>query len=58
MTSIDEIADGIYRIFTPIDIPGTGGFSFNQYLIADDEPCSFTPVCVGSSRRPATPSRE
>ena len=41
MTSIDEIADGIYRIFTPIDIPGAGGFSFNQYLIADDEPLLF-----------------
>jgi flavorubredoxin len=41
MTDIDEIADGIYRIFTPIDIPGAGGFSFNQYLIADDEPLLF-----------------
>jgi flavorubredoxin len=41
MTSVDEIADGIYRIFTPIDIPGAGGFSFNQYLIADDEPLLF-----------------
>ena len=41
MTNIDEIADGIYRIFTPIDIPGAGGFSFNQYLIADDEPLLF-----------------
>lgn len=41
MTTIDEIADGIYRIFTPIDIPGAGGFSFNQYLIADDEPLLF-----------------
>jgi flavorubredoxin len=40
MTTIDEIADGIYRIFTPIDIPG-GGFSFNQYLIAGDEPLLF-----------------
>ena len=41
MTNIDEIDDGIYRIFTPIDIPGAGGFSFNQYLIADDEPLLF-----------------
>jgi flavorubredoxin len=41
MTTIDEIADGIYRIFTPIDIPGAGGFSFNQYLIADEEPLLF-----------------
>lgn len=40
-TTIDEIADGIYRIFTPIEIPGAGGFSFNQYLVADDEPLLF-----------------
>lgn len=40
-TSIDEIADGIYRINTPIEIPGAGGFSFNQYLIVDDEPMLF-----------------
>jgi flavorubredoxin len=39
-TSIDEIADGIYRINTPFDIPG-GGFSFNQYLIVDDAPLLF-----------------
>ena len=41
-TVIDEIADGIYRIFTPIPpeaIPG--GFSFNQYLIADDKPMIY-----------------
>ena len=41
MTRIDEIADGIYRIATPVDIPGAGGFSFNQYLIEDDEPLLF-----------------
>jgi flavorubredoxin len=40
-TSIDEIEDAIYRINTPIDIPGAGGFSFNQYLIVDDEPLLF-----------------
>ncbi|MGR8932234.1 MAG: MBL fold metallo-hydrolase [Gammaproteobacteria bacterium] len=39
-TNIQEIADGIYRISTPVFIPG-GGFSFNQYLIADDEPLLF-----------------
>lgn len=39
-TSIDEIADGIYRISTPMpQIPG--GFSFNQYLVVDDEPLLF-----------------
>jgi flavorubredoxin len=40
-TTIDEIADRIYRISTPFAIPGGGGFSFNQYLIDDDEPLLF-----------------
>ena len=40
-TTIDEIADRIYRISTPVEIPGGGGFSFNQYLIDDDEPLLF-----------------
>ena len=39
-TRIDEVADGIYRISTPVTaLPG--GFSFNQYLIADEEPLLF-----------------
>jgi flavorubredoxin len=41
-TRIDEIADGIYRISTPVppsDFPG--GFTFNQFLIDDDEPLLF-----------------
>jgi flavorubredoxin len=39
-TSIDEIAQGIYRISTPVSaVPG--GFSFNQYLIVDEEPLLF-----------------
>jgi flavorubredoxin len=39
-TQIDEIASGIYRISTPFrGFPG--GFSFNQYLIVDDEPLLF-----------------
>lgn len=40
-TSVDEIADGIFRINTPVEIPGAGGFSFNQYLVVDDEPLLF-----------------
>lgn len=40
-TNVHEIADGIYRINTPLVIPGAGGFSFNQYLIVDDEPLLF-----------------
>lgn len=39
-TNVHEIADGIYRISTPVQIPG-GGFSFNQYLVDDDEPLLF-----------------
>jgi flavorubredoxin len=40
-TRVDEIAAGIFRINTPISIPGAGQFSFNQYLIADDAPLLF-----------------
>jgi flavorubredoxin len=41
-TRIDEVAAGIYRITTPVDIPALpGGFSFNQYLLLDDEPLLF-----------------
>ena len=41
-TRIDEIASGIYRISTavpPAAIPG--GFTFNQYLVADDSPMIY-----------------
>jgi flavorubredoxin len=41
-TNINEIADSIYRINTPLPpsvVPG--GFSFNQYLIVDDAPMLF-----------------
>lgn len=41
-TRLDEIADGIYRIATPLDIPGDpNGFSFNQYLVVDDAPLLY-----------------
>jgi len=40
-TNVHEIVDGIYRINTPVAIEGAGGFSFNQYLIVDDEPLLF-----------------
>ena len=39
-TNVQEIAPGIYRINTPLEIPGVS-FSFNQYLIVDDEPLLF-----------------
>lgn len=41
-TNIEEIAEGIYRINTPVPLPMMpGGFSFNQYLILDEEPLLF-----------------
>ena len=39
-TNVQEIADGIYRINTPV-VDGGFEFSFNQYLIADDDPLLF-----------------
>jgi flavorubredoxin len=41
-TRVDEIADGIYRISTPRPPQSfPGGFTFNQFLIDDDEPLLF-----------------
>jgi flavorubredoxin len=43
-TRVDEIGAGIYRISTPIPpaaIPIPGGFTFNQYLIVDEQPLLF-----------------
>jgi flavorubredoxin len=40
-TNVHEVADGIYRINTPVVFEGGFEFSFNQYLIADDEPLLF-----------------
>ncbi|MGZ5149759.1 MAG: oxygen-binding di-iron domain-containing protein [Burkholderiales bacterium] len=40
-TNVHEVAEGIYRINTPIVIEGAGAFSFNQYLITDDESLLF-----------------
>lgn len=41
-TNVFEIAAGIYRINTPIAIPGgPDRFSFNQYLIVDEHPLLF-----------------
>jgi flavorubredoxin len=39
-TNVYEIGEGIYRINTPLPVV-PGGFSFNQYLIVDDEPLLF-----------------
>jgi flavorubredoxin len=42
-TNVHEIADGIFRISTPVPpnpaLPG--GFTFNQFLLRDDEPLLF-----------------
>jgi flavorubredoxin len=40
-TQIDEIADGIYRFSTFVADIGPSGFSFNQYLIDDEQPLLF-----------------
>jgi flavorubredoxin len=41
-TNVHEIASGIYRISTPVPVNGVpGGFTFNQYLVVDDEPLLF-----------------
>jgi flavorubredoxin len=39
-TNICEIGEGLYRINTPLPIPGQE-FSFNQYLLLADEPLLF-----------------
>jgi flavorubredoxin len=40
-TNLHEIATGIYRINTPLQVPGGPDFNFNQYLVPDDEPLLF-----------------
>ena len=40
-TNIQEIAPGIFRINTPVPLPGDLSFNFNQYLIVDDAPMLF-----------------
>ena len=41
-TKLDEIADGIYRLSTYVpEVAPPAGFTFNQFLIAADEPLLF-----------------
>ena len=40
-TRVDEIADGIFRLSTFVADVGPSGFTFNQFLIDDDEPMVF-----------------
>ena len=39
--TVDEIADGIYRISTVMPDIAPGGFSFNQFLVTGEEPLLF-----------------
>ena len=39
-TRVDEVARGIYRICTPLDVI-PGGFTFNSYLVDGEEPLLF-----------------
>jgi len=40
-TNVQEIAAGIFRINTPVPLPDGQLFSFNQYLVIDDQPLLF-----------------
>ena len=40
-TNVQEVGPGIYRINTPVSIGVGQDFSFNQYLVVDDEPLLF-----------------
>ena len=40
-TNVNEVASGIYRINTPVNLPGGLDFNFNQYLVVDDEALLF-----------------
>ncbi len=40
-TNVHEIAQGIYRINTPVTLPHGDQFNFNQYLLLDDEPVLY-----------------
>ena len=58
-TRIDEIEAGIYRISTPVP-PNPGlptGFTFNQYLVVDEEPLIFHIGCARHFRSFGKPWR-
>ena len=40
-TKVDEIAPSIYRLSTLVPEIGPSGFTFNQFLVVDDEPLLF-----------------
>src|SRR4029079_4599 len=41
LTTLDEIADGIYRISTFVPGIGPDGFTFNQFLLDAEEPLLY-----------------
>jgi hypothetical protein len=41
LTTLDEIADGIYRISTFVPEIGPDGFTFNQFLLDVEEPLLY-----------------
>jgi hypothetical protein len=41
LTTLDEIADGIYRISTFVPEVGPDGFTFNQFLVDAEEPLLY-----------------
>lgn len=62
-THVDEIAAGIYRLSTPMDVI-PGGFTFNSFLIIDDEPLLFHagyrslfPVTLEAIRKVISPAK-
>ena len=40
-TNVHEVSDGVYRINTPVVFENGNTFSFNQYLIVDEDPLLF-----------------
>jgi len=40
-TTVDEVVPGIYRLSTLVSEIGPTGFTFNQFLIDDEEPLLF-----------------
>jgi hypothetical protein len=57
MARVDELVDGIYRISTTVQLPGTD-FQFNQFLIDDERPAFIHTGMYGLYQGSVTPSRK
>ena len=62
-TTIDEIAPDIFRLSTLVPEVAPGGFTFNQFLVRDEQPFLFHtgmralyPLVLGGDRQ-ADPAR-